>query len=152
MDSNATFGNACLLPMKATSNGVFQGDNPLDFALPLAILQICTNVGKTTLSAITINDIAAWVLLALAIALSGHDRSPLMSLWVFFVGGDFDICAILIVPPIFKWMSHRCHEGELVEEVYIYATLVVVLAVGFVSLLYDVGHNPTLSTFTCRKS
>lgn len=41
MDSNATFGNACLLPMKATSNGVFQGDNPLDFALPLAILQIC---------------------------------------------------------------------------------------------------------------
>ncbi|KAL6979520.1 hypothetical protein U1Q18_021181 [Sarracenia purpurea var. burkii] len=28
-------------PMKATSNGVFQGDNPLHFALPLAILQIC---------------------------------------------------------------------------------------------------------------
>lgn len=26
--------------MKATSNGVFQGDNPIDFALPLAILQI----------------------------------------------------------------------------------------------------------------
>lgn len=27
--------------MKATSNGVFQGDSPLDFALPLVILQIC---------------------------------------------------------------------------------------------------------------
>lgn len=27
--------------MKSTSNGVFQGDNPLDYALPLAILQIC---------------------------------------------------------------------------------------------------------------
>lgn len=26
---------------KATSNGVFQGDNPLDYAVPLAILQIC---------------------------------------------------------------------------------------------------------------
>lgn len=27
--------------MKATSNGIFQGDNPLDCALPLAIVQIC---------------------------------------------------------------------------------------------------------------
>lgn len=27
--------------MKPTSNGAFQGDNPLDYALPLAILQIC---------------------------------------------------------------------------------------------------------------
>lgn len=31
----------CPSPMKATSNGVFQGDDPLDYALPLAILQIC---------------------------------------------------------------------------------------------------------------
>jgi len=41
MASNATSGHACPAPMKPTSNGVFQGDNPLDFALPLAILQIC---------------------------------------------------------------------------------------------------------------
>ncbi|CAK7335644.1 unnamed protein product [Dovyalis caffra] len=37
---NATSGHTCP-PMKPTSNGVFQGDNPLDSALPLAILQIC---------------------------------------------------------------------------------------------------------------
>lgn len=36
-----TNGTACPSPMKATSNGVFQGDDPLHFALPLAILQIC---------------------------------------------------------------------------------------------------------------
>lgn len=41
MASNGTLGQTCSHPMKATSNGVFQGDNPLDFALPLAILQIC---------------------------------------------------------------------------------------------------------------
>ena len=41
MALNATAGNVCPPPMKATSNGGFQGDNPLDFALPLAILQIC---------------------------------------------------------------------------------------------------------------
>lgn len=37
--------------MKATSNGVFQGDNPLDFALPLAILQICLVVALTRILA-----------------------------------------------------------------------------------------------------
>lgn len=37
----ASVGHACPAPMKPTSNGVFQGDSPLDFALPLAILQIC---------------------------------------------------------------------------------------------------------------
>lgn len=31
----------CPPPMKATSEGVFQGNNPLDYALPLVILQIC---------------------------------------------------------------------------------------------------------------
>lgn len=41
MASNGTTSHTCPPPMKATSNGVFQGDNPLDFALPLAILQIC---------------------------------------------------------------------------------------------------------------
>lgn len=28
-------------PMHATSSGVLQGDNPLHYALPLAIVQIC---------------------------------------------------------------------------------------------------------------
>ncbi|CAL5437587.1 unnamed protein product [Camellia sinensis] len=47
MTSNGTKGHTCPFPMKATSNGVFQGDNPLDFALPLAILQICLVVVVT---------------------------------------------------------------------------------------------------------
>lgn len=33
--------------MQATSNGVFQGESPLDFALPLVILQICLVVAVT---------------------------------------------------------------------------------------------------------
>lgn len=37
----ASNGTDCPHPMKATSNGVFQGDSPLDYALPLIILQIC---------------------------------------------------------------------------------------------------------------
>ncbi|KAM0928144.1 hypothetical protein ACQ4PT_002300 [Festuca glaucescens] len=35
------------VPMKATSEGVWQGDNPLHFSLPLVILQICLVVAVT---------------------------------------------------------------------------------------------------------
>lgn len=37
--------------MKAASNGIFQGDNPLHFALPLLIVQICLVVVLTRLLA-----------------------------------------------------------------------------------------------------
>lgn len=37
----------CPAPMKATSNGVFQGEDPLQFALPLLIVQICLVVMLT---------------------------------------------------------------------------------------------------------
>ncbi|KAK6263197.1 hypothetical protein QUC31_009013 [Theobroma cacao] len=281
MASNATVGQKCPSPMKATSNGLFQGDNPLDYALPLAILQIClvvvltrglafllrpirqprviaeiiggillgpsvlgrsksylqaifppksltvldtlaniglifflflagleidlkalrrtgktalgiavagiglpfalgigssfllkatiskgvnasaflvfmgvalsitafpvlarilaelklltTDVGRIAMSAAAVNDVAAWILLALAVALSGSNSSPAASLWVFLSGCVFVICLSFIVPPIFKWMAYRCHEGEPVEEIYICATLAAVLAAGFVT-------------------
>jgi hypothetical protein len=53
MASNGTIASSpsCPAAMKATSNGVFQGDNPLDFALPLAILQICIVVALTRILA-----------------------------------------------------------------------------------------------------
>ncbi|CAN4115536.1 unnamed protein product [Withania somnifera] len=251
--------NLCPSLMKATSNGIFQGDNPLNFALPLAILQIClvvvggillgpsalgrnkgylnavfppksitvldtlanigllfflflagleldvkslrlsgnkvlaitvagislpfslgvgcsfvlretiakgvnatsflvfmgvalsitafpvlarilaelklltTSVGRMAMSAAAVNDVAAWILLAFAIALSGDNLSPVVSLWVFLCGCGFVLGASLIVPPIFKWVLQCCHEGEPVDEIYICGTLVAVLAAGFVT-------------------
>ncbi|KAK8498978.1 hypothetical protein V6N11_037744 [Hibiscus sabdariffa] len=281
MASNATAGHNCPSPMKATSNGLFQGDSPIDYALPLAILQIClvvaltrglavllrplrqprvvaeiiggillgpsvlgrsksyleaifppkshtvldtlasigllfflflagleidptalrqtgktalaiavagiafpfalgigssillratiskgvnasaflifmgvalsitafpvlarilaelklltTNVGRMAMSAAAVNDVAAWILLALAVALSGSSTSPVVSLWVFLSGCAFVICLVLTVPPVFKWMAGRCHDGEPVEETYICAILAIVLAAGFVT-------------------
>lgn len=41
MATNATAASACPAAMQATSNGMFQGDNPLHFSLPLITLQIC---------------------------------------------------------------------------------------------------------------
>ncbi|XP_021286995.1 cation/H(+) antiporter 18-like [Herrania umbratica] len=94
---------------------------------------LTTDIGRMAMSAAAVNDVAAWILLALAIALSGTGHSPLVSLWVFLCGSGFVLCCIFLVPPIFKWMAQRCPEGEPVEELYICATLAAVLAAGFVT-------------------
>lgn len=94
---------------------------------------LTTDVGKTAMSAAAVNDLAAWILLALAVALSGSGHSPLVSLWVFLCGFGFIILCALIVPPLFKWMAKQCPEGEPVDEVYVCATLGVVLASGFIT-------------------
>ncbi|GKV23218.1 hypothetical protein SLEP1_g32973 [Rubroshorea leprosula] len=51
MAGNTSSTSSCPAAMKATSNGLFQGDNPLDFSLPLAILQICLVVALTRILA-----------------------------------------------------------------------------------------------------
>lgn len=56
MATNGT-AHACPGPMKATSNGAFQGDNPLDFALPLLILQICLVVVFTRTLAVVLKPL-----------------------------------------------------------------------------------------------
>ena len=94
---------------------------------------LTTDVGRMAMSAAAVNDVAAWILLALAIALSGSGQSPFVPLWVFLSGAVFVIGAIIIAPPIFKWMAQRCHDGEPVDEMYICATLAVVLAAGFIT-------------------
>ncbi|AES94002.2 cation/H(+) antiporter 18 [Medicago truncatula] len=94
---------------------------------------LTTSVGRMAMSAAAVNDVASWILLALAVALSGSSQSPFVSLWVFLSGCGFVVCSILIVLPIFKWMAQQCHEGEPVDELYICATLAAVLAAGFVT-------------------
>ncbi|KZV31524.1 cation/H(+) antiporter 18-like [Dorcoceras hygrometricum] len=100
----------------------------------LAELKILTtDVGRLAMSAAAINDMAAWILLALAIALSGTDRSPVVSIWVFLSGSGFVILCIFVAPRIFKWMAKRCAQGEPVDELYVCATLTAVLAAAFVT-------------------
>ncbi|KNA05519.1 hypothetical protein SOVF_189560 [Spinacia oleracea] len=94
---------------------------------------LTTDVGRMAMSAAAVNDVAAWILLALAIALSGTGSSPLTSLWVFLCGAAFVGLCILIVPRIFKWISRHCPDGEPVDEIFVCGTLAAVLAAGFVT-------------------
>ncbi|KAK3227959.1 hypothetical protein Dsin_007821 [Dipteronia sinensis] len=77
---------------------------------------LTTDVGRMAMSATAVNDVAAWILLALAIALSGTGKSPLVSLWALLCGIVFVAGCALIVRPIFKWMQQRCHEAEFITD------------------------------------
>ncbi|GFZ16435.1 cation/H+ exchanger 18 [Actinidia rufa] len=94
---------------------------------------LTTDVGRVAMSAAAVNDLAAWILLALAIAISGTGHSPLVSLWVLLCGCMFVFFCVLVVPPVFKWMGKRYSEGEPVDEMYVCATLSAVLAAGFIT-------------------
>ncbi|KAK4363829.1 hypothetical protein RND71_019070 [Anisodus tanguticus] len=94
---------------------------------------LMTDVGQMSMSAAAVNDVDAWILLALAIALLGTGHSPLISLWVLLCGMRFVLFCIDIGPPIFEWMAKRCVVGEPVDELYICATLGAVLAARFVT-------------------
>ncbi|PKA48884.1 Cation/H(+) antiporter 19 [Apostasia shenzhenica] len=91
---------------------------------------LTTDVGRMAMSAAAVNDVAAWILLALAIALSGSN-SPLVSLWVLLSGAAFVAGAALLLRPALTWVARRSPNGEPVKEIYICATLCTVLAAGF---------------------
>ncbi|CAL4890916.1 unnamed protein product [Urochloa decumbens] len=93
---------------------------------------LTTDLGRMAMSAAAVNDVAAWILLALAIALSGSG-SPIISLWVLLTAAGFVIAICLFLRPVLAWMARQSPEGEPVKEVYICATLAIVLAAGFVT-------------------
>ncbi|KAJ3694025.1 hypothetical protein LUZ60_009505 [Juncus effusus] len=93
---------------------------------------LTTDLGRMAMSAAAVNDVAAWILLALAIALSGTG-SALVSLWVLLSGIGFVAFAAMVVRPVLAWMARRSPEGEPVKESYICATLTLVLAAGFMT-------------------
>nr|CAD1816817.1 unnamed protein product [Ananas comosus var. bracteatus] len=93
---------------------------------------LTTDLGRMAMSAAAVNDIAAWILLALAVALSGSG-SPLIALWVLLSAAAFVAVLALVLRPLLAWMARRSPDGEPVKESYICATLVAVLAAGFVT-------------------
>ncbi|OIW18783.1 hypothetical protein TanjilG_13535 [Lupinus angustifolius] len=90
-----------------------------------------TDVGRIAMSAAAVNDIVAWILLALAISLSGTDTSRLVPLWVLLSGTAFILFAVFAIRPLLAVMAKRSLEGEPVKEIYICITLILVLACSF---------------------
>ncbi|XVF55307.1 hypothetical protein PTKIN_Ptkin06aG0026700 [Pterospermum kingtungense] len=104
---------------------------------------LTTRVGETAMAAAAFNDVAAWILLALAIALagngSGQHKSPLISIWVLLSGVAFVAFMLLLIRPAMKWVAHRCTpERDVVDEAYICLTLAGVMVSGFMTDLIGI--------------
>uniref|UniRef100_A0A5B7BAW7 Putative cation/H(+) antiporter 20 n=1 Tax=Davidia involucrata TaxID=16924 RepID=A0A5B7BAW7_DAVIN len=105
---------------------------------------LTTQVGETAMAAAAFNDVVAWILLALAIALSGDDaggphKSPLISIWILLSGVAFVVFMMVAMRPAMKWVSRRCSpEHDTVDEAYICLTLAGVMVFGFLTDLIGI--------------
>ncbi|KAI3995319.1 hypothetical protein MKX01_032121 [Papaver californicum] len=103
---------------------------------------LTTQVGETAMAAAAFNDVVAWVLLALAVALAeggDHKKKPLVSAWVLLSGIAFVIIMLFAVRPVMAWVSKRCssrHQGA--DETYICLTLAGVMLSRFVTDLIGI--------------
>ncbi|KAL4560595.1 hypothetical protein LXL04_032748 [Taraxacum kok-saghyz] len=100
---------------------------------------LTTSVGETAMAAAAFNDIAAWVLLALAVALAGGSHQNLLaSLWVLLSGVGFVIFMVVVVRPTMDRIATRCSNHGQVEEGYVCLTLAGVMLSGFMTDLIGI--------------
>ncbi|KAK1267416.1 Cation/H(+) antiporter 15 [Acorus gramineus] len=95
-----------------------------------------SELGRIAMSSALANDIAAWVLLALAIALTENDggaSNPLASLWVLLSGAAFVAFCFFALRPAVDWVIRRTPEGEPFNEFYICTILTGVMVCGLIT-------------------
>ncbi|XP_026664572.2 cation/H(+) antiporter 15 [Phoenix dactylifera] len=100
-----------------------------------------TEIGRIAMSSAIVNDMCAWILLALSIALaeSGSGDSAgkgnssgnaLASLWVLLSGVAFVLFCFYAVRPAMRWVMKRTPEGEGVSDFYVCLILTGVMLAG----------------------
>ncbi|KAI5071070.1 hypothetical protein GOP47_0013321 [Adiantum capillus-veneris] len=94
---------------------------------------LTTDVGQMAMAAAAVNDVVAWILLALAVALSGTNTSPLIALWVLLCGVGFVVIMFVAVKPMMAKIASQVVDKEPINEMYVAVTLAGVLAAGFVT-------------------
>ncbi|GMQ04941.1 hypothetical protein CsSME_00050169 [Camellia sinensis var. sinensis] len=92
----------------------------LVFACILAELKLLnSNIARIAMASTLINDVCAWILLAIAIALAENDTTSMAALWVIVSSVAFVVCCIFLVRPLVTWMMKRTPEGEAISEFYL---------------------------------
>ncbi|KAK7284210.1 hypothetical protein RJT34_18952 [Clitoria ternatea] len=97
---------------------------------------LTTRVGETAMAAAAFNDVAAWVLLALAVALAGggHKATLFTSIWVLLSGVAFVAFMMIVVRPMMNRVASKCcGENYVLNETYISVTLAGVILSGFIT-------------------
>uniref|UniRef100_A0A2N9J2I3 Uncharacterized protein n=1 Tax=Fagus sylvatica TaxID=28930 RepID=A0A2N9J2I3_FAGSY len=101
---------------------------------------LTTQVGETAMATAAFNDVAAWILLASTVAISGGDhKSPLVSIWILISGVAFVAFMLLLIRPVMNWVAQKCSsEHDFLHEAYICLTLLGVMISGFMTDLIGI--------------
>ncbi|KAF9679674.1 hypothetical protein SADUNF_Sadunf06G0039100 [Salix dunnii] len=105
---------------------------------------LTTQVGETAMAAAAFNDVTAWILLALAVALAGNGaggehKSPLISIGVLISGCAFVAIMLTVIRSAMKWVARKfSSRNNMADEAYICFTLAGVLVSGFITDLIGI--------------
>ncbi|XP_058778341.1 cation/H(+) antiporter 15-like isoform X2 [Vicia villosa] len=94
---------------------------------------INTELGKLALSTSLVNDVLAWVLLALAIALSEANSSSWASVWVVLANSFFVGFCFFVVRPSVSLLIKKTPEGKPFSKFQICVVLVGVMVSAFIT-------------------
>lgn len=92
-----------------------------------------SELGRVAMSSAMINDMCAWILLALSISLTTNPSSYYVSLWVLLSATLFVLACFYIVRPIMWWVLRRIPEGESIDDFTIYCILTGVMMASLIS-------------------
>lgn len=95
---------------------------------------LTTDVGQLAMSVAAVDDVVAWVLLALAIALSTPNASPSVVAWIILCALAFILFMFFVMRPIMAYLTKGVMSPhEPLPEWLVAFTLVGVLIAGFVT-------------------
>lgn len=92
-----------------------------------------TEIGRIAMSSALVNDMCAWILLAVAIALAENEHINLATLWVVLSSAGFIVFCVFVVRPMISWIIRKTPEGETVSDFYIGIILTGVMISGFIT-------------------
>lgn len=89
-----------------------------------------SDLGRIAMSAAIVNDMCAWILLAIAIAISEVSSAALSSTWVLLSGALFVLFCFYVVRPGMWWLIRRTPEGEGISDMQVSLILTGVMLAG----------------------
>ncbi|KAF9590097.1 hypothetical protein IFM89_030845 [Coptis chinensis] len=88
-------------------------------------------LGRVAMASALVNDIYAWIILSIAIALDEKDTLTMATFGVLGLGVSFVLLCIFVIRPAINWVIKRTPEGENFNEVYVSLILTGVMICGF---------------------
>ncbi|KAH6798442.1 cation/H+ exchanger 20 [Perilla frutescens var. frutescens] len=107
---------------------------------------LTTGVGETAMAAAAINDIVAWVLLALAVAVaSGGKDASLIPIWILLSALGFVAFMLVVIRPAMTLLIRKCSLNSVGEGPHIIIILAGVMLAGFTTDM--IGIHAILGAF-----